>query len=80
MSQPPFWKPTNNKLSGDFMTLESKLSKIQETDHPANHSQTLFDPNNLLHTGAIHVNNLISVSDDEDEDREDEVSQPLHRE
>jgi hypothetical protein len=30
MSQPPFWKPTNDKLSSDFMTLESKLKTIQD--------------------------------------------------
>ena len=59
-------------MAEEMQFFRNKLSKIQETDHPANHSQTLFDPNNLLHTGAIHVNNLISVSDDEDEDHDED--------
>ena len=30
ISQPPFWKHINDKISSDFMTLESKLSTIQD--------------------------------------------------
>jgi hypothetical protein len=62
-------------MAEEMQFFRNKLSKIQEQDRPVNNSQSLFDPNNLLHIGAIHANNLISVSDDdrdEEDDDEDE--------
>lgn len=59
-------------MAEEMQFFRNKLSKIPEQEHHDNNSQSLFDPNNLLHIGAIHANNLISVSDDENDENDDE--------
>jgi hypothetical protein len=63
-------------MAEEMQFFRNKISKLQqqeqeqqqEQDYHISHNQDLFDPNNLLHVRSIQNNNLISVSDDENEE------------